>query len=151
MKKGFTLIEIILAVAILLIIASIIIKSYSQFNKNVSLKTEVGRIASLIYRAKSDTISSRGGMQYGVHFESNKVVLFQGDIYSSGASTNENFPLSQSLSISAIILTGGGSDLVFQRLTGTTATPGSITVKLDGVGGASSVLSISGNGIVTIQ
>ncbi|MDO8493031.1 MAG: type II secretion system protein [bacterium] len=149
-KKGFTLLEIILVLAIVLVIATVIVKSYSLFNSRVKVQGDAGKIASLLYKAKSDTISGRGGLQYGVHFESGKAVLFRGTSYSSGASTNQNLPLSPHVSIFAITLTGGGSEVVFQKLTGVTEQPGSIKIRSDS-GIASSTISISANGLVTIQ
>lgn len=150
MKKGFTLLEILLVAAIVLIIASIIVRAYSLFNVHISLKGDASKIASMIYRAKSDTIGSRGGLQYGVHFESDRAVLFQGTTYLQGASTNENFILSAHISIGAINLTGGGSNIIFDRLTGVTAESGSITIGSD-IGTAVSTINISKNGIVDIQ
>lgn len=151
MKKGFTLIEIVIATSILLLIASIVSGTYSKFNKSTLIKTEAAKIASLLYKAKSDTISSRGGMRYGIHFESSRVVLFQGESYSASSANNENFPLSGSITVSSINLAGGGADIVFQRLTGTTDTPGTIVLSTAGNSGATVSLSVSTNGIVTIQ
>ncbi len=150
MKKGFTLIEIIIAVAVLLIISAIIIFSGSLFNADVSIQGDVGKIASLIYKARSNTLASKGGFQYGVHFESKKAVLFQGSTYSSGASTNETSVLNSVVSITSINLIGGGSEMVFQKLTGITASPGSITLKTN-YGNQMRAVNISGNGIVTVQ
>ena len=155
MKKGFTLLEIILVVLIMSIIAVIIVRSLSLFNRNISLKSDVAKIASLVYKARTDTLADRGGMQYGIHFESGKVVLFQGSSYSSGAATNQNYSLNRSVSISAISLTGGGNEVIFQKLTGVTAEPGSITISSNGAGtGAGTTvntISISSNGIVSVQ
>lgn len=151
-KDGFTLLEIVLALSVILITATIIVRSYSIFNVRVSLDRDVGRIASLLYRAKADTISGRGGLQYGVHLESNKAVFFEGSSYLEGAPTNEDYLLSSNIAISAINLTGGGNDVVFLKLTGTTEDSGTITVGIDSVGIADSkVITISNNGIITIQ
>lgn len=150
MDKGFTLLEVIIVTLIILIVGSIIVGAFSRFNRQVSLQSNVSMIQSLLHKAQSDTISSRGGLSYGVHFESAKVVLFHGDMYSSGALTNQIYPLDKNISISVISLTGG-SNVIFERLIGTTINVGSVTVSSVGADASQSVISISGNGIVTIQ
>ncbi len=148
---GFTLIEVIVVVAVTAIIATIIVKSYSLFNIKVSLESDVGRVATALYRARADTIVGRGGLQYGVHFDSNKAVLFQGASYSSGASTNKNFPFSTRVSITSVSLSGGGNEVIFDKLTGTTVNFGTIKFGTSGVASATSTITISNNGIMTIK
>ncbi len=149
--RGFTLIEVMIAALVVLVIASVVLSAYSRLNSRVVLQSDMAKAAALIYRARSDTLAGRSGAQYGVHFESSKMVYFQGDSYSSSGSANESFPLSKSVTISSISLSGGGSEIIFQRLTGTTADSGSIKFISGGASSASSTLSVSVNGIVTTQ
>ena len=48
MKKGFTLIEVVLVSAIILIIGTIIIGAFSGFNKSVALTKDAEKIVSLL-------------------------------------------------------------------------------------------------------
>ena len=126
--KGFTLIEVLLTFAIIAIISVIGVMSLSNFNKDKALDIEVEKVLSLVTKARSLTLSALDGSAYGVHFEERKAVLFNGASYSAGASTNEIQTLNGEVKISAISLAGGGSDVVFAKLTGATAQSGTITV-----------------------
>ena len=63
-----------------------------------------------------------------MHIGSTKITLFTGSVYSVGASTNQDFNLNSRDSIITISLTGGGSDVVFVRLSGETSQNGTITL-----------------------
>ena len=69
--------------------------------------------------------------QWGVHFESNKYVLFKGSVYSAVDSYNEEITLPDVLTISAITFNGGGSEVVFSKITGETLNFGTTTIQND--------------------
>jgi hypothetical protein len=87
-----------------------------------------------------------------VHFESNKVTLFVGEVYSSGASTNEVLTFNSIVSIptSGGINIGGGSDVIFKRLTGDTI-GGTIIIQLVSNTAIKKTISISKTGLVSIN
>ncbi|MBI3632753.1 MAG: GspH/FimT family protein [Candidatus Vogelbacteria bacterium] len=147
MKKGFTLIEITIVTALLLIIATIIVTAFSRFNQAIALSKDAEKIVSLLSRARSDTVSSKNDQRYGVHFESTKAILFAGDSYISNVVTNEIVSVGPVASISSITLTGGGDNVFFDRLTGATSEPGTVVISLVGSGATSKQVTISSNGI----
>ena len=126
--KGFTLIETLLALGIVAIIAAISVMSLSNFNKDKALSIEVEKVLSLITKARSLTLAAKDDSGYGVHFEERKSVLFKGASYSSSAATNQIQLLNDEVKISAIALTGGATDVVFQKLSGATTQNGTLTL-----------------------
>ena len=78
--------------------------------------------------ARGQTLSSENSSQYGVHFTSSKITLFTGSSYIVGTSTNQDFNLTSTDTILTITLTGGGNDIVFNRLTGETTQNGTVVV-----------------------
>ena len=151
MKRGFTLIEIILVIAIASVIASITVSAFSRFNRAIAIRKDAEKIVSILNKARSNTIAARSGSQYGVHFESGRVVMFVGNIYSALAPTNEPLKFQSPVSASTISLAGGGSDVVFERLTGITSNFGFVILSLTGEPLVTRRVNISSNGLVDIQ
>lgn len=130
-NKGFTLIEILMVIAILGIISSIVLLNLSQFRNEQLLKNTTLDVVSLLSKARQNTLSSVNSTNYGVHFDSNKAVLFTGSLYSSNNATNEPIVFSSKVivPIPSGLNIGGGSDVIFERLTGETV-GGTIKIQL---------------------
>lgn len=144
---GFTIIEVILSLAIVVIVAGVTVSSLSRVNQDKALTLEAQKVISLLVKARSETLSAKGDSAYGVHFEERKAVLFKGSSYSAGASTNEMQPLNDAVKISSVTLTGGGADVLFKKLTGTTAQSGSVTLSLVRMASSTKIITITGTGI----
>ena len=128
--RGFTLAEIIIAVAILVLLATLVIGNLGPFRDRTNLNSAAEDGVSLLNEARSRTLSSQGGSQYSVRFETNKMILFTGATYNAGAPDNNESPLPAAIEISSISLNGGGVAVTFNRLTGATANYGTITFRL---------------------
>jgi len=126
--KGFTVIEVLVAIALAGIIAAIGVASFVNWNTTEALDTETGKIISLLLEARSLTISGSDSSAFGVHFESGKAVLFRGSTYTPESPSNRTQALHDEVRISSIALTGGASDVVFKKLTGATAQSGTVTL-----------------------
>jgi len=129
LKRGFTLIEIIITISIIAILAAVAFVQYQTFQKSIELTTESEKLITTLQLARDNTISSEGGQQYGVHVESDKYTLFAGDTYSESANTNEVTELSDDIEIYSINI-AGGSDVIFERISGETTNSGSITLRI---------------------
>ena len=147
-SKGFTFMEIIVVVAIFSVAVGAILNSFGQLNQNQVINKNTELVATVLREARSLTLSSKGGNQYGVHLESFQVVLFQGSIYNPVASSNIYYSLNPLGNISVTTLAGGGSEIVFDRLTGDTSQSG--TIKLSLIADPSSIrtVTVSGTGLV---
>lgn len=120
-NKGITLIEIIIIIAIISIISSIVLFNLSLFRNEQALKNTTIDIVSILNTARENTLSSLNSTNYSVHFETDRVVLFTGSIYSASLSTNEVTIFSPSVIIPltlGINISGGGNNITFERLTG---------------------------------
>lgn len=120
-NKGFTALELLFVIAIIVILSAMIIPSLSNFRKEQALKNTTADIISLLNKAKSDADSLALGTDYSVHFETDRAVYFIGTVFDDAAVTNQEVNLDSSVIIPAsggINLNGGGSNVVFTRLTG---------------------------------
>ncbi len=145
--KGFTLIELLIALAIIALIAVVSVVSLSNVNRQEALELETGKVLSLLEKARGETLSGKEGTIFSVHFEEDRAVLFAGSSYSPTAPSNVVQTLHPQVRISAIALTGGGSDVVFAKLTGSTAQSGTIRLSLRANATASSTITIAPTGI----
>ena len=147
LKKGFTLPELVVVITILAILSLISISVFKNFRDQEALTKDNGLIVEVLRQAKSLTLNSKSSNQYGVHFGTNSVVLFICPTYSSSASTNLVYNLNPDVRISNISLSGGGSDLLFQKLSGETVNNGTITLTSVSAG-TTKVITIYKTGLV---
>lgn len=129
-EKGISLVEIIIVIAITVIIAAIGVGVFRNFKIENQLNSEAAGVLSVIRLAQSKTIAGEAAQQWGVHFQSDRYVLFQvqGGVYGAGDPNNIVSLLNPQIQISVIALAGGGSDLIFNRLTGMTGQYGSVQI-----------------------
>lgn len=147
--RGFTALELAIVIAIVAVLAAIVISSFATFRKTVAINTETEDTASFINRARANTISSKNDQQFGIHFQSDRLVMFQGTTYSAGAGTNETHLLNSSVAATTTV-EGGGVDMVFQKVTGVTTQNATTTLSVVG-GAASSTIIIYPTGIISVQ
>lgn len=120
-NKGFTLIELLIVFVVIAIISSIVVLSLSKFRNEQALKNTTIDIVSLLNKARQNTLSSVNSMNYSVHFEEDKTVLFIGNTYVEGDPTNEEILFTSVVNIpttGGINISGGGNEINFERLTG---------------------------------
>lgn len=149
-NSGFTLIELLVSIAILLIITSVVIFSLRTFGQQVEIESISQNMMSTLRLARSRTLASEAETTYGVHFETTKYVLFAGTSYVDGAAGNKEFTLIDS-EIYNISLNGGGSDVIFTRIRGTTSQYGSISARLVTDNSQTRTINISSSGQMSLQ
>lgn len=150
-QRGFTILEVLIAITILGIVSLIAILSFSGFRSGIAINTETEDILSILEEARILTTSSYLDSQYGVHFESNRLVLFKGTLFTEPNADNVVKNMQSNVTISSINLNGGGDDVLFERITGNTNEYG--TVVLQNISNASTTrtINIYNNGIIDIE
>lgn len=149
-QRGFTLIEILVSISILLIIMAVTIFSLTTLSKKVEIDSTSQNILSTLRLAQSKTLASENETKYGVHFETAKYVLFSGPTYSSSATDNKVYNLTDS-QISTISLNGGGSEVIFDRIRGTTSNYGTVVIRLTTDVAQTKTININSSGQVSIS
>ena len=120
LKKGFTLIELILAVSILGMIIVFSSMAFSNQQNMVSLESTILEVNSAIREAQNKSISQTqdtvGDANHGVYFTSTSYTVFKGNSYTSNNPTN--FTRNFGSGIYIININIPNSVLIFDRLTG---------------------------------
>lgn len=140
--------EILVVLTLVSLLAVFVINTFSVLNQSQALSKNADMVATTLRQARSLTLASKGGNQYGVHIEATRVVLFQGPTYTVNASSNVSYALNRYVNISSINLVGSGSEVIFDRLTGDTTESGTVTLSLISTPASTRVVSISGTGLI---
>jgi len=133
-NAGFTLFEIIIAIAILSILVAIGIPNFFSLKKSIDLDNNVQGIISALKLAQNKTLSSENDSQYGVFIDTavspNRYVLFKGaDYVSREPDADVVYYLENATEFYDISL-GGGNEIVFDRVTGASEEAGSLSVRM---------------------
>lgn len=127
-NKGISLLEVVLSFTVLIIVATILFSAFTAFRGSNDLESAHSEILGILKDARARTLASQSNTRYGVHFATERAVLFKGVTYSSSATDNESYVLPPTVTISSISLTGSAVDTVFSRLYGTTTASGTVTL-----------------------
>ena len=146
LKKGFTLIEIYIVVAISAIVGSVVLISFFSFSKEQSLDKSALNIYSAINDSRSRAVSSLDFSDYGVNISSNSVSEFESKD-SVETPVGQKYTLGNLVSISNTL----GGKIIFNKVTGESSSSGVITVSLQSDPGKTKVITVYNTGIVDIN
>lgn len=148
-QKGVTLLEILIVIAILGALSALIVGNFSSTRGDQVLKNETEAVVALLQEARSNTLSGLDSSQYGVHIQSDRVILFKGSSYSSSDPSNSPYFIDDAVFISSINLQGGGSDIIFERLTGETTAYGTLILRRASDASLNRTITISSIGLAS--
>ncbi len=149
-SRGVTLLETLVVVAILMLIGGVVVASLSNFRAQKTMDAAVEQVLAAFSQAHFDTLSSMDDKQYGVHIESDKVVYYVGPTYIAGTTTNVIYRFVVPVEIVNISLAGGGSDVLFKRLSGGTSQSGTFIIRAKANDTLQTVVTINGTGAISI-
>ncbi len=125
-RQGYTLVELLIAIAVLTVILVISAAAFYNLTKKSDLDTSRDNIISTLNTARNKTVASEGSVQYGVYFDTtsspDKYIL-------RSTSFDEVHDLPSSVEISNISFNGGGNEVVFKLLDGSTDNYGSVVIQ----------------------
>lgn len=124
---GFSLVEMMFVLAIILIVLSIGTYWYNSVRSNAALKTTTDSIVSALEKARSNSINGKNGQSYGVQFASTSYTLFSGNTYNSSNASNTVFSLDSSL-ITSNSLASSSLVILFSKLTGAIGSTATVTI-----------------------
>ena len=129
-RRGLTLIEIVVVIAIVAIVATLIFGAFSRYRNSQAVDVNSRKVLTALEEARSNTLDSLEGSQYGVRFHSDKAEVFKGGTYSS-ANVVREYELDDPVVVEEISI-GGGSDVIFERLSGKAVNSGFLRLGLPG-------------------
>lgn len=152
-NRGYSLMEIIIASAMLTTLTVITVTTFTDFRARKARDAATAQVLGVLSRAYLDTITSKNDLVYGVQLRTSDYILFLGST-APASDTAPSVILRESLSagteIANISLTGGGSYIYFQRLTGSTLQNGTFEIRAKGRPTISTTATVSKTGAVAI-
>ncbi len=129
---GFTLIEILVLITIVIVLFFISVLVLNSFRKETELNEVVERVVILLQSARTKTVSSHNDSQYGIYFDDqsdpNMIVFFKGPSYSlRDPAFDEDYSFPSNINLEIISL-AGDNEVVFQKITGETPNWGYVTL-----------------------
>lgn len=130
---GFTVNELVIVITMLTILGIIVVSNFSSFIKSSEASNGAQEFANVLKLAQSRTLSSENYSQYGVYLNTtvtpHQYILFKGATYATRIISEDNvYSLPKSTEFSTITL-GGGNEIDFNRIDGTSQQAGNVTVR----------------------
>ena len=126
-NKGFTIVEVLMATAILIILAGLGLFLGFDFYQSYAFSSERSSLISILEKARGLSMTNVNEAKHGVYFLPDSYVIFQGDSYVSRNSIYDEI-----ISASSLVSRSGAEEIIFESLTGSPVATGSI-VLYDGV------------------
>jgi prepilin-type N-terminal cleavage/methylation domain-containing protein len=122
-QHGFTLLELLLSVAIITMLVGMSLPVYESFVRRNDLDLTTQRVADVVRRAEVYARGSSGDSAWGVEFLSTGITLFRGSTYSS-----RNTAYDETVTLPGTVTVSGTTELIFSRLSGFPNAAGSIAL-----------------------
>lgn len=154
-NSGFTLIEIIIVIAILGFLSTIAVFDFFAFKENSDLNNNVQEFVSVLKLAQNKAISAENNSQYGVYIDTsdspNQYVLFKGPSYALRiASDDRTYSLQNTMEFYDTNL-GGGYEIVFTKTTGAPEEFGSISIRVKASPNNNKTIYLTNSGTVSFN
>jgi prepilin-type N-terminal cleavage/methylation domain-containing protein len=139
--RGFTLIEVLLSVAIMGLLAGLSIPIYQSFLNRNDLSNNTEAVASSLRRAQTYARASKEDSTWGVKVQSGVITLFKGSSYASRSSG-----LDETVTLPGNVTASGMDELYFSKLYGVPNTTGTITLTSNN---ETKTVTLNAKGLVT--
>ncbi|MEK7481863.1 MAG: type II secretion system protein [Patescibacteria group bacterium] len=133
LNKGFTLLELLLVMAILIILGTVAFNAYYNFQLEVKVDEEANRIKQILRQVQQKAISGEQNAKWGARFvnatsSDQYYDVFYGNSYSAGTSTDRYYLAT------GIDFTSPSSsstlDVIFNKRTGINSSSSDITITI---------------------
>lgn len=132
--KGFTLIEILTVLGVLIIITATAIPAFHSFYRGLDLTNITKELIQTLILAQNKTLASEGDSQWGLHFDTSSSIhqftLFKGEDYATRDTFFDKiYELPKTVEIYEIDLEGE-NEVVFERVSGEASHIGTLNLRL---------------------
>ncbi|KKT36207.1 MAG: Pilin assembly protein [Parcubacteria group bacterium GW2011_GWA1_44_13] len=141
-QKGFSLLELLIVIAIMAILAAVGAGFYRGFAKNVELQSSSKMIASDLRQMRAKSMAGESGYKWGVRF----VKDAGGDYYITFSTDGTNSTTTATTTLSSGVTfsdpVSGYKEVIFNKITGTISTATTTSVTLEGTTATTTISTI---------
>ena len=145
-EAGFTLIELLLVISILTLLSAMSAPFYSRFINQNAVENATQQFLGDFRKAQIYAMTGKQNGNWGVHYASNTITLYQGVSFGTNPALNETFSVPGGTAIS------GFTDINFAKVTGIPASGNPSTtpvIVISAPGNNSSTITINSQGVAT--
>ena len=140
---GFSMLQVLLVISIVLIIASMALPSLYQFQSGVQIDTVAAEIGQNLRRAQTRALVGYDNSNWGVYFGAGVYTIFSGNSYAlRNTDRDEDYQVVEAIQV----VNDFSDEIVFTKITGTPDNSGQVT--LTNIAGEESIIIISSEGVV---
>lgn len=141
-NKGFTLLEVLLSIALIAIILGITTPVYVAFSRRNDLDLATDTATQALRRAQILSQGMSSDDNWGVEIQFGNIIIFKGNVFST---RDQNFD--ENFSISSAITFSGSNEVIFNKFLGDTS-GGTINL-INTTENATRTININSKGLVT--
>lgn len=142
--KGFTLLELVIVVALVAIVSQLIYSSFNALNNRQILDQEIAQVKSYIQKSRMNSLNSKNGDAHGIVFATSSISVIE------VLATSTKYVYTLNNRVRLVSSTLGTSTLTFARISGLPNATGTLVYIYSSgttvVG--TSTITINGAGIV---
>jgi hypothetical protein len=103
---------------------------YPSYQINTQLDLETHQLIEKIRQARFNTTYGHSDLNYGIHFDHDRYIVFNSLEYLETDPQNKLFELPPQIQITEINLSGSGTEIIFNSGTGETNNYGNLKIKI---------------------
>ena len=145
-KKAFTLIELLIVVALFAIIAAFIVTAFKEYQQLQWYNLSVSEVRDSVNLARAQTMGGVNDTVYGIYVGTSTVELFSGPVPLVGSANNKIISFSPSVYATSSF-SDGSWYVSFDRIYGTPTATGTISLIESDIG-ATTTFTILDSGLI---
>jgi len=140
---GFTLIELMLSIAILGVLTALSLPVYASFSNRNSLDLATQNVVSLLRRAETYSRGAKLDTQWGVEIQTGQATLFKGSSFAT-----RNTAYDEVVTASPSVGLSGLGEVLFSKLSGLPTSTGTITATSANSASDTRTITINAKGVI---
>ena len=143
-RSGFTVIELIVVVAIFVITVSVAFPFLGKFQRSETLETLGQDVVQVLRRAQHRAITGERDRAWGVSFQAGSYILFAGTSYAT-----RDMAFDEQHTVVGAFTFSGASEITFEKFSGRASTAGTVTIAHSG--GETRSVNVNSAGAIFLQ